>query len=177
MRVVFLHGPAAAGKHTIGTLLSARLGWPLFHNHLTVDLVQTLFNFGEPGFVRLREQIWCAAFAEAAAAGRSFIFTFSPEKTVDPSLIGVLEERVTSAGGKVLYVELACAEAEVLRRLDNPSRQQFGKLTDSTLYGEIQAQGGFDFPPLPEPIIRVETDQVTPEKAAEMIAEAVRKAA
>ena len=46
MFVVFLYGPPASGKHTIGKRLSALLNIPLFHNHLTVDLATTLFEFG-----------------------------------------------------------------------------------------------------------------------------------
>ncbi len=38
----------------------------LFHNHLTVDLVAALFDFGSEPFVRLRESIWLDAFREAA---------------------------------------------------------------------------------------------------------------
>ena len=46
MRVVFISGPAACGKHTIDSLLSARLGVPLFRDYLVVDLAKTLFEFG-----------------------------------------------------------------------------------------------------------------------------------
>jgi hypothetical protein len=65
--VVFIHGPAASGKHTIGNLVSEQLGVPLFHNHLTVDLVGTLFDFGTEAFIELRAEIWRSAFT---AAGR-----------------------------------------------------------------------------------------------------------
>lgn len=48
MRVVFIHGPAAAGKYTIANELSKISGIPLFHNHLTVDLAKTLHDFDTP---------------------------------------------------------------------------------------------------------------------------------
>ena len=66
--VLFIHGPAAAGKHTVGSRLAELSGLPLFHNHLTVDLVSTLFEFGSDGFVQLRADIWKAAFRAAAIA-------------------------------------------------------------------------------------------------------------
>jgi hypothetical protein len=78
MIVIFLHGPPAASKYNVGKALSALLGIPLFHNHLTLDLVKALFDFGTPGFVALREQVWRVAFEAAAATGQSFIFTFNP---------------------------------------------------------------------------------------------------
>ena len=40
--LVFLHGPAAAGKLTTARELSGRLGFPVFHNHLVVDLLTTI---------------------------------------------------------------------------------------------------------------------------------------
>ncbi|HXV40770.1 MAG TPA: hypothetical protein VD701_07405 [Steroidobacteraceae bacterium] len=176
MVVVFLHGPAASGKHTIGKLLADRTGLPLFHNHLTVDLVTALFPFGSPGFVTLRARLWLAAFEEAAHAGRSFIFTFHPEATVDPQLIRELQAVVDATGGKVLYVELACPRDVVLQRLGHESRAAFGKLTDRKRYEQIERDGGFEFPPLPAPLLRVETDRTTPAEAADAIAAALRAA-
>ena len=100
MFVVFLHGPAASGKHTIGTLVSEATGLPLFHNHLTVDLATTLFEFGSEPFVSLREAIWLSSFRTAAEAGQSFLFTFHPESTVRPEFIHRAEEAVRAAGGE-----------------------------------------------------------------------------
>ena len=169
MKVVFLFGPPAAGKHTIGSLLSKETGLPLFHNHLTVDLATSLFEFGTPGFVQLREQVWLASFSAAADAGRSFIFTFSPESTVDPALIGKLEKAVTQRGGAVVYIELLCSEEVVLERIDDESRRQFGKLVDKTLYTQLKAEGSFAFPPLPAPTFQVDTETLTPEESARAI--------
>ncbi len=173
MVVVFLHGPVAAGKHTIGTRLSALTGLPLFHNHLAVDAALSLFPFGSEGFNALRAAIWRTAFAEAAAAGQSFIFTFHPEASVDPALVKELRNAVVTTGGEVFFVELTCPEDTVLARLGSDSRRQFRKLTDPDLYRQVQAAGGFAFPPLPRPLITIPTDQVEPEQAARAIAEAL----
>jgi hypothetical protein len=79
MKLVFLHGAPAVGKLTVARELAVLTGFRLFHNHLTVDLVSSLFPFGSEPFVLLREQIWLAAFAEAARNNLSLIFTFNPE--------------------------------------------------------------------------------------------------
>ncbi|MEX1993220.1 MAG: hypothetical protein WD929_01050 [Steroidobacteraceae bacterium] len=173
MRVVFIHGPVASGKHTIGKLLAGRTGLPLFHNHLAVDLALAMFPFGSPGFVRLRAQLWRAAFKEATAARRSFIFTFNPEATVASHLIEDLRAIVEGGGGRMLYVELCCPRETILQRLGNESRSAFGKLTDHALYEEIERNGGFKFPPLPEPLVRIDTATLTAEQAAERIAAAI----
>jgi hypothetical protein len=173
MRVVFIHGPVASGKHTIGKLLAGRTGLPLFHNHLAVDLALTMFPFGSPGFVRLRAQLWRAAFREATAAKRSFIFTFNPEATVDPKLIEDLRAIVEGGGGQMLFVELACPRETTLERLGNDSRRAFGKLTDRALYEEIERKDGFEFPPLPEPLVCIDTATLSAEQAADRIAIAI----
>ncbi len=171
MIVVFIHGPVASGKHTIGKLLAARTGLPLVHNHMAVDEALARFPFGSPGFVELRAKLWRAAFEEAASARRSFIFTFNPEATVDPRLIEELHAIIERAGGRVHYVELCCARATILARLGSDSRAAFGKMTDPALFEEIERQGGFEFPPLPQPLLRIDTGQVTAELAAATIAE------
>lgn len=175
MYVVLLHGPAASGKHTIGSRVAEALGVPLFHNHLTVDLAKTLFDFGAEPFVRLRARVWRAAFEEAAAAGRSFVFTFHPEATVDARLPEELAGIVEAVGGRVHWVELRCSEQGVLARLGEPSRALFGKLTDADLYREIESAGGFEFPPLPSPLLVIDTEELAPEAAAARIVAAVEE--
>jgi hypothetical protein len=169
--VVFLHGRAASGKLTVGKELSAITGLPLFHNHLTVDLALSLFEFGSPPFRLLRDEVWLAAFSVAAKAGRSFIFTFHPEATVTFESIERLVRVVEAEGGAVHFVSLECPEEEVERRIGNPSRAAFGKLTSVEQYRQLRDAGRFAFPPLPEPIVRVHTDEVDPRQAARRIAE------
>ena len=43
MELIFLHGTAAAGKLTTARALEAMLGYPVFHNHLVVDALTTVF--------------------------------------------------------------------------------------------------------------------------------------
>jgi len=98
MQLIFIHGPAACGKLTVATELAAITGLRLFHNHLTVDLVAALFEFGSEPFVRLRESIWLDAFREAGEADRSLVFTFHPEASVQPDLPARVVSTVTAGG-------------------------------------------------------------------------------
>ena len=173
MFVLFLHGPAAVGKYTIGVRLSALTGLPLFHNHLAADAALALFPFGSEGFQAMRAAIWRTAFAEAASAGQSFIFTFHPEASVDPALIKDLRNAVVTRGGEVFFVELTCPEDTLLARLGSEGRRQFRKLTDGQVYRQLQEAGAFAFPPLPRPLLTVRTDEVEPEQAARAISEAL----
>ena len=169
MHVIFIYGPAAAGKFTVGQHLSDRLDWPLFHNHLVVDAVKSLFAFGTPGFVALRAKMWTDAFVEAAKQGQSFVFTFNPENTVDPGLLKTLEGVITAANGQVHYVELQCDDAVLCERMNLPSRQQFGKLTDVALYQSLKAAGSFEFPHFCDPLLCVDTTTQDAKRSAEVI--------
>ncbi|NNE67190.1 MAG: AAA family ATPase [Pyrinomonadaceae bacterium] len=177
MYVVFIHGPPAAGKYTVGELVAEKLGIPLFHNHLTVDLVGTLFEFGTPEFVAMREKVWLDGFAAAAESGQSFVFTFNPETTVAQETLDRLEKAVTGNAGRVFYVELKCDEEEIEKRLTRKSREEFGKLTDLDLYRQLRSAGAFDEPVLPPALVTIDTSENPPAATAKVITDAVNAAA
>jgi hypothetical protein len=150
MNLGFLHGPPAVGKLSVARELASLTGYKLFHNHLTVDLVGSLFAFGSEPFVALREKIWLSAFHEAAANNVSLIFTFNPERTVRERFISDALAVTKNAGGKIIFVALTCDEVEIERRIGDPSRRQFGKLRSVEQYQKLKAAGAFRFPILPE---------------------------
>lgn len=170
MQLIFIHGPAACGKLTVATELASLTGVRLFHNHLTVDLVAALFEFGSEPFIRLRESIWLDAFREAAETNQSLIFTFHPEASVHDDFPERVVSLVTSRGGEVLFVELTCHEGVVERRIESETRAKYGKLRSLAEYRRLRAAGAFEFPPLPEPVISLDTSDVAPLEGARRIA-------
>ena len=172
MKLIFIHGAPAVGKLTVARELATLTGLRLFHNHLTVDLVSSLFSFGSEPFILLREQIWLAAFAEAARQQVSLIFTFNPERTVRDRFIQDAIEMVESAGGKIVFVELACDEAELERRIEDASRKEFGKLASVEQYRSLKDAGAFQFPRLPHGI-SLDTTRQSPQETARLISEYV----
>jgi len=170
VNLVFLHGPAASGKLTVGRELSRLTGYRLFHNHLVVDAVTAVFEFGSESFVRLREEMWLAVFRESALRGVSLIFTFAPERTVRESFVGEAVAAVEGAGGRVVFVELRCPASELERRIDDDSRAEFGKLRSKELFQELRAAGAFEYPKLPSDLT-VDTGVLSPEEAAMRIRE------
>ena len=50
MKLIYLHGPPAAGKYTIAKALETKIGARIFHNHLTIDVAKAIFDFGTPAF-------------------------------------------------------------------------------------------------------------------------------
>lgn len=169
-KLVFLHGRPAVGKLTVARELAALTGISLFHNHLTVDLVSSLFPFGSEPFIILREQIWLAAFGEAARNNVSLIFTFNPERTVRERFIQDTIDVVGAAGGRVVFVELTCAEEELERRIEDASRKDFGKLASVEQYRKLKDAGAFHFLKLPKGM-SVDTTTQLPADTAQLISE------
>lgn len=168
MDLVFLHGRAAAGKLTTARALERRLGWPVFHNHLVVDLLTELFAFGSEPFVRLREQIWLSVIVEAAAVDRSLVFTFTPEPTVPAGFPGRVARVVDSAGGRVLWVRLLVSDQEQERRIGAADRQQFHKLTSISTLRRLRSQPDGEQPPAD---LVIETERSDPFTSAARIIE------
>lgn len=177
MKLVFLYGPPAAGKLTVARELAALTGYRLFHNHLTVDLLLAVFEFGSLSFKRLRESIWLEVLKAACREDvPGVIFTFAPERTVDPGFVGHLCDEISASGGEVLFVELCCAAEERRRRIGDTERRKHGKLISAELFDALARDGAFDGPAMAAPLLSIDTELTRPQAAAERIRDALRLA-
>lgn len=167
-RLVFLHGLPGSGKLTVGRALQSLTGFRLFHNHLAVDLLGSVFEFGSPPFIELREHLWLSVFREAARNDLSLIFTFAPERTVRHSFPAAAESVVQSEGGQVLFVELRCPESVLEDRMSDASRSAYGKLNSAQRYRELRESGTFAFAPL-RADLALDTGTLTPLEAARKV--------
>ena len=167
MQLVFLNGPAASGKLTVARAAAERLAYPVFHNHLTVDLLTTVFPFGSDPFVRLRTSFWLAVISEAARAGRSLLFTFAPERTVPFGFPEQVRQAVETEGGRTHFVRLTVGAAEQERRLPAQDRREFHKLVDVDVLRAIRSrQDAVEQPPVD---LSIDTDVTRPPDAAARI--------
>lgn len=164
--LVFLYGPAAVGKLTVARELSDLTGFRLFHNHLVVDALTAVFEFGSESFVRLREEIWISVFREAAGQQLSTIFTFTPERTVRPSFVADAANAVEAEGGRMRFVELTCPAREIEKRIENESRDEFGKIRSLELFRSLERSGAFQYAGVLDPQISIDTSEVEPREAA-----------
>jgi hypothetical protein len=171
VKLLFLHGLPGVGKLTVARELATLTDFKLFHNHLVVDLVTSVFEFGSQPFVELREKIWLAAFAEAAAANLTgLIFTFAYDRTVRSSFIEHTLDLIQSSGSEIFFVELKCSTKELERRIEHPSRQRFGKLSAVGQFRELKEVGAFIDPGIPTERLVVDTTELTASDAANLIA-------
>lgn len=173
MKLVFVYGPPAAGKYTVSRRVAEITGLALFHNHLVVDSVASVFPFGSPSFVRLREQFWMDVFKAAVAEDRSLVFTFQPEGSVSPDFAQRVIDLVRGAGGEVLLVHLKLSADGQVARIANADRAAFGKLRDADLLAKLQAEFAACERAMPEADLVIDTELVSAEAAAAMIASRV----
>ena len=170
MKVIFLHGLPGVGKLSVARELAKLTGFRIFHNHLAVDLAESVFEFGSLPFVELRERVWLEVFSRAAAANLDgLIFTFAFDRTVQGSFIENAREVIESSGGEVLFVELRCSTEELERRIEHPSRQRFGKLSSVEWFRELKEAGAFVDPGIPAERLVVDTTELSASDAAGLI--------
>lgn len=170
MKLIFLYGLPGVGKLTVARELSQLTGFRIFHNHLAVDLVESVFEFGSLPFVELREKIWLEVFSRAVAANLDgLIFTFAFDRTVRESFIENTREVIESSGGEVLFVGLKCSIEELEQRIEHPSRQRFGKLSSVERFRELKEAGAFVDPGIPTERLVVDTTELSASDAASLI--------
>ena len=168
MHLLFIYGSPACGKLTVAKEVARRNGYALFHNHLIVDALLAVFRFGSPEFVALREKFWIDTIQAAARSGRSLVFTFCPEPTVEAGFPQRLEALVEQAGGTVSFIRLEVSEEEQERRLVAPSRIG-GKLRRIEVLRFWRKDFEMAMAAMPDPALAIDTTDTTPEAAASQI--------
>jgi hypothetical protein len=169
-QIIFLFGRPGVGKLTIGELLAVNTGYRLLHNHAVVDLVASLFSFGSPPFVALREKLWLDAIdACIAAKSEGVIMTFAPESTVTDEFIPTLKKRVGKRGS-LRFIELRCSDSELETRITAESRGKFGKLRNVKQFRKLDKAGAFERPKMPKAEFIVDTTEQEPVESARLIA-------
>src|SRR5712692_6817289 len=109
MKLVFIYGPPASGKLTVATELAKLTGFRLFDNHVSIQFVQSIFEFGTKTFWRLIGKYRLEMLEMAAKEGIDTIFTFVYSKgEEDDRFVKQVVQRARSHGGQVRFVRLYC---------------------------------------------------------------------
>ena len=170
MKLIVLYGMPGVGKLTVARELSRLTGFKLFHNHLTVDLVLSVFDFSSPSFVELREKIWLDVFSRASEERvPGVIFTFVFERTVRADFIKRVRGVVEANGGELIFVNLHCSQTELEKRITDPSRRAFGKLNSLTDFEALSQSGGLNHPEIPVARLVLDTTDLSAAAAASRI--------
>lgn len=132
MKLVFIYGPPGVGKLTVAMQLAKITGFKVYHNHVSIEFVKSLFDFGTPTFWRLVDKYRKEMLEEVAKENVNTIFTFVYGKGIDDEFTRDIIGRVESHGGRVCFVRLYCEPEILLNRVGRKSRRKFSKLTSKS---------------------------------------------
>ncbi len=123
MKLVILFGPIAVGKMSVGLELSKSTGMPLFHNHVSIEMLLPIFEWGSKQFNILNEEFRRRIFEEAVTSdlpGLIFTYVWALDVKADKVYIDNLCKIFYDVNAPVYFVEL---EAEInIRRERNKSQ-------------------------------------------------------
>jgi cytidylate kinase len=171
MTLIMLHGPPAAGKLTVANALSQRTSFKVFHNHLTIDCTQPVFEFGTPGFWDINVLLRCEVIAEAARRDIDVIHTFCYATGTDDEYFRRLVAAAKDNGADVHIVLLNSRDDVRRERIASESRIRLRKLTDPDSI-DRQRQQDLLFSPHPDwaaETLVLDTSDISPDEAASRI--------
>lgn len=123
--LVFLVGPPAVGKMTVGRALSQLTGLPLFHNHLSIEAVWPVFSFGTKPFGRLvtglRENMM-REVANSDLPGVIFTYVWAFDQPGELKYVQRLMSIFEEGGGRSVFVELTADLDTRLERNEGADR-------------------------------------------------------
>jgi len=125
MKLIIIYGPPAVGKLTVARELGRLTGFKVFHNHVALDAVESVFTSDKKIFWKLVSEFRIRIVEEAARENISgVIFTSGYHgQPTDPTLKRMVE-KVKKHGGKVYFVHLTADKKALFRRVVSESRRR-----------------------------------------------------
>ncbi|GAA1999980.1 shikimate kinase [Catenulispora subtropica] len=180
--LLFVIGPPAVGKMTVGAALAAHTGFKLLHNHMTIEPLLRLFSYESPQFQRLnhgfREQILREA-AGSDLPGLIFTLVWDFDDPEDGKLVEQYSRPFAERGGRVLFLELAADQDVRLirnggatRLAEKPSKRDLEWSAENLRKSDAahRLNSIDDFAHAPETHLRVDNTHLEPEDVAKLAA-------
>lgn len=109
MRLFIITGPQAVGKMSVGFKLSEKTGMSLFHNHMTIELVKSIYgdltSDSKKLITKLREDIF-EAVSESDLKGLIFTYLWGFNLQNDHDYINNLIKKYEDSNWETYIVEL-----------------------------------------------------------------------
>jgi len=137
MKLLFIYGPPASGKLTIAEKISERTAIPLFHNHLSRDLVKDIYKDKLSENYKLVDRIRFDVLDYCSKNDTDLIFTYVYAGSEDDDNVRKFIKTIEDNNGEVLFIELSASQDDLIARVDNESRKRYKKLTDPEIMKEI----------------------------------------
>ena len=179
--LIFIIGPQAVGKMTVGHELSRATGYKFMSNHQTIEMLLPIFDFGTPSFRRLLFDFRVSIFEEVAASELpGFICSFVADfdSALDRGQTECYVAPFVRRGGRVLFVELEASLETRLernrteyRKLHKPSKRD-NEFSERLIYGDEEERlnviSGF---PYSYPHLKISNENLSPQEVVAKICE------
>lgn len=149
MKLIFIYGAPAAGKLTVANEIAAQTDFKVFHNHLSIDAIEPIFQFGTESFFKLIHSFRLDVIREAARSDVNLIYTFCYAKDEDDAHVALVTKTVEENGSEICFVLLRCERGELEKRIFAESRKLLGKIKTLEILNEILEKYDL-FSPVPE---------------------------
>ena len=168
MKLIFLYGPPASGKLTIAEILSESTGIPLFHNHLSRDLVKDIYGDKLRQNYELVDRIRFDVLDYCSKNQTDLIFTYVYAGSDDDENVHRFIDIIEKNQGEVFFVELTANKEDLIARVDNESRSRYKKLTDPVIMEKItQSMSIYSIPFVDS--LKINTSNLSPEESVSTI--------
>lgn len=128
MNFIFLLGPPAVGKMTVGQAIAQQLDYRLFHNHHSIELALELFWHGSPEFKAINEGIRQLVFDTCATSknlnGLLFTLVMAFDERSDWEYLFEIQQKFAANDWNIYFVELYAPLSVRLERNKTPNRLQ-----------------------------------------------------
>lgn len=124
--LIVVIGPPAVGKMTVGQALSDATGYPLFYNHLSIEVALRFFDFGTDGFRRISSGIRRSvleAVRKSDLTGLIYTWVWAFDEPGDLAVMQRLTNWWQEKGdGRIFFLELEATDAARRERNVDPDR-------------------------------------------------------
>lgn len=179
-KVLFIFGPSAVGKMTVGQELTKMTDLRLYHNHLTIESILPIFDFGTNEFKKLVDEFRTRIFEEVASSDiPGIIFTFVWDLNYEAGHRQIRQwiQIFKQKGAFLFFAELEATLEERIKRnktenrlLNKPSKRDIEKSESIILSVEsnLKLNTTDDFP-YKEPYLKINNTNLTASEVAFLI--------
>jgi hypothetical protein len=131
--LLFVIGPPAVGKMSVGAAVAGRTGFKLLHNHMTIEPLLRIFPYDSPHFARLNDEFRTRILQEAAASdlpGLVFSVVWDFDDPRDAEIVDRYAAPFKERDSRILFLELTAPletrlerNAGATRLAEKPSKQ------------------------------------------------------
>jgi len=174
MKFILLYGAPATGKLTIAKELQKLTDFKLLHNHLVVDLIESVDSKRTPEFYALYEKLLTEVINFAINKDVDLINTFVYGHGIDDDFMNFLKNTVESSDGDFYAIQLIADDDELKKRVVEPSRKKFNKVLSPEKLAEIL--GKFDLrTPFAKTDLTIDNSNKSADAVAKKILEFIKK--